>query len=341
MSPLGSLIIFFLIVLVLILVFFPKKGLLAKWKNTIRSTERVLIEDALKHLYDREYNQLICTLQSIAGNLEISSDKAAKLVERLELLDLIISKGGSLMLTPKGRSYALRVIRIHRLWEKYLSEKTGIPEIDWHDEAELKEHELTPEQADGLAASIGNPLFDPHGDPIPTSDGKIPKKQGRLLNSLQNGEAAQIIHIEDEPKAVYAQLIALNLHIGSQVIMIENTHERIKFEADGDEKVLAPIFAANVTIKLIKRDSEIQKNFISLSNLAVGEKGEVLKISKALRGQERRRLMDFGIVPGAEITVEMKSPNGDPTAYRIREAVIAFRKSQSDYIFMKKNKNGE
>jgi len=339
MNPVESLIIFVLVVVFLTVIFLPGKGLFAKWKHTIRSTERVLIEDALKHLYDREYNHMGCTLQSIAGNLGISSDKAANLVERLEKLDLINLKYGQLSLTPKGRSYALRVIRVHRLWEKYLSEKTGIPEIDWHDEAELKEHELTPEQADGLAASIGNPLFDPHGDPIPTSDGRIPQKEGNLLSSLKEGEAAQIIHVEDEPKAIYAQLLALNLRVGSQIIMIENTNERIKFESDGEEKILAPIFAANVTVKILERENVIEKNFLPLSNLKVGEKGEVLKISNALRGQERIRLLDFGIVPGAEIAVEMKSPSGDPTAYRIRDAVIAFRKNQSDYIFMKKNKS--
>ncbi|GBD91373.1 iron-dependent repressor IdeR [bacterium BMS3Abin04] len=336
MNPVESLIIFSLIVASLTVIFLPRKGLLAKWKHTIRSTERVLIEDALKHLYDREYNQLGCTLQSIAGNLEINSDKATNLVERLEKLGLINSKDGKLSLTPKGRSYALRVIRVHRLWEKYLSEKTGVPEIDWHDKAEWKEHELTPEQADDLAASIGNPLFDPHGDPIPTSDGRIPRKEGVPLSSLKEGNAARIIHIEDEPKAVYAQLLALDLHLGSQIIMIENTRERIKFESDGDEKVLAPIFAANVTVKLFERKTDVQKNFITLSNLKVGEKGTVLKISNALRGQERRRLMDFGIVPGAEIAVEMKSPSGDPTAYLIRDAIIAFRKNQSDHIFIKK-----
>ena len=158
-----------------------------------------------------------------------------------------------------------------------------------------------------------------------------------MLSSLKEGEAAQIIHVEDEPKAIYAQLLALNLRVGSQIIMIENTNERIKFESDGEEKILAPIFAANLTVKILERENEIEKNFLPLSNLKVGEKGEVLKISNALRGQERRRLMDFGIVPGAEITVEMKSPYGDPTAYRIRDAAIAFRKNQSDYIFMKQN----
>jgi DtxR family Mn-dependent transcriptional regulator len=63
----------------------------------------------------------------------------------------------------------LKIVRVHRLWEKYLAEETGLNEVDWHPEAELKEHEISFEEANKLAVKLNNPLFDPHGDPIQLS----------------------------------------------------------------------------------------------------------------------------------------------------------------------------
>ena len=86
-------------------------------------------------------------------------------------MGLLISHHETLQLSSEGRSYALRIIRIHRLWEKYLADETGVDEREWHHSAEEFEHKLTPTDADALAAQIGNPVFDPHGDPIPSTDG--------------------------------------------------------------------------------------------------------------------------------------------------------------------------
>jgi DtxR family Mn-dependent transcriptional regulator len=70
----------------------------------------------------------------------------------------------------------------------------------------------------------------------------------------------------------------------------------------------------------------------ALTNLSIGEKGQVLALSPRIRGTERRRLMDLGILPGTVIEVEMVSPGGDPTAYRVRDALIALRGAQAEMI---------
>jgi len=333
-DPLTSLIVGFIIILFLTWVYLPGKGLLARWKRSKKNTHRVLIEDSLKHLYNCEYNGINCTLNSVAGNLSISADEAAKVVKKLEELELITSHESGISLTPEGRAYALRIIRTHRLWEKYLADETSVGEEDWHIAAEEVEHYITPAQANVLAAQIGNPVFDPHGDPIPSAKGDLPVKKGNALNTLKAGEFARIIHIEDEPNAIYSQLVAAGLYPGMQVKMIESSKDRIKFLANGEEVVLAPLFAKNVTIVPIKDETTVTGKFKSLSSLSVGDKGIVLGISKRCRGQQRRRLMDLGIVPGTEIEAEMKSIGGDPVAYRIRGASIALRKNQADKIYL-------
>lgn len=333
-DPVVTLLIGTGIILLGIVSFFPEKGLVARMKRGKTISKKVLIEDALKHLYNCEYNSVSCTLDSVAGKLSISEDEAAELITKLEDMGLLISHHETLQLSSEGRSYALRIIRIHRLWEKYLADETGIEEREWHHSAEEFEHKLTPTDADALAAQIGNPVFDPHGDPIPSTDGKLPDKKGSPLTDLQFGEFANIIHIEDEPDAIYKQLVAEGLYPGMQVRMMESDKERIRFTANGEESVLAPLFAKNITVAPIKIEKIVEGKFKNLSSLKIGEKGTVLGISKALRGQQRRRLMDLGIVPGTVVIAEMKGAFGDPTAYKIKGASIALRKKLAERIYL-------
>ncbi len=340
MTPLTALLSGLLVTVLAGWMFWPKNGLFARWRRANFSTKRVLLEDALKHLYDCEYKSLPAGLNSIAGNLNISGDQAAKLVARLESMGLIKSSTTQINLTDVGRSYALRVIRVHRVWERYLADETSIGEMDWHAHADEKEHVMTIEEANALAASIGNPVFDPHGDPIPTATGQIPEHTGVLLTDLKEGQFARIIHLEDEPQTIYAQLIALGLFPGMLIRMNNKTNEKINFIASGEEKILAPIFANNVTVEIIpEREDILEKNLNRLTEIAIGEQAEVVRISAACRGQQRRRLMDFGIVPGTIIEPDLRSAGGDPTAYRILGTTIALRKDHANFIIVRKTSN--
>ncbi len=335
-DPYIALIIALSVIGVIVLLLYPRKGIFARASRARMNSDRVLIEDALKHIYDCEYRSIDCSLDSIAGNVSISGDRAAKLVTRLASMGLVASLRDGIQLTAEGRSYALRVIRIHRIWERYLADETGVRETDWHTEAEVQEHLMTPDEADKLAASIGNPLTDPHGDPIPTIGGILPRRKGIPLSELGKGVFARIIHIEDEPEAIYRQLVAQDLHMGMQVRIIDATQDRLIFEADGNECILAPLFAANILVRQIRDTEEIRKDFIPLSSIGIDEIAEIITISRKIRGQQRRRLMDLGIVPGTRVTAVMTSAGKDPTAYRIRGALIAIRKKQADGIFIKK-----
>ncbi|MCF8261408.1 MAG: metal-dependent transcriptional regulator [Melioribacteraceae bacterium] len=333
-DPILALMIGSAILVIFTFLFFPSKGFYFRWKKSKNISEKVLIEDALKYIYDCEYKNINCTVQSIAGNLEISSNNALDVVKSLQSHKLITSSERLINLTEHGRSYALKVIRIHRLWEKYLADETGVNPADWHDEAESKEHELTEERANELAVQMGNPIKDPHGDPIPNRKGEIPQFEDLHLNSLKANEIATITHIEDEPSSAYSQILALGLNPGMQIKVIQVSSEKIVFEAEGDEKVLAPVFASNISIRKIRKDEKIQENFRNLLSLSKNEKARVIGISRSCRGLQRRRLMDLGIVPGARVSIAIKSPSGNPTAYNIRGASIALRNDQASQIFI-------
>lgn len=333
MEPLTALLALALIVLAGALIFWPKSGLYARWSRARTLDERVLIEDALKHLYGPRLHQRKPTLQSLAGAAGISPDRAAQLVERLSELELVELHNGDIRLTPEGETYALNVLRAHRLWERYLAEKTGFDESEWHERADLREHSLSEDDLAALASELGHPRHDPHGDPIPTAQGDLVYHGGKPLNGMAPHKPMQIVHLEDEPEAVYAQLMAEGLYPGMRLQLLEVSPTRIRFWADGREHVLAPIAAANVSVRPLPEAESIDESPLRhLDSLKPGETAAVVRLSSRLRGVERRRLLDLGILPGAKITAEMASPSGDPVAYRIRGALIALRRQQARLI---------
>lgn len=336
MDPLVSLLIGILVLLIVVGVFYPDYGLYYIIKRFNKDNAKENIEDALKHLYDCEHKGVDCSIDSLAGNLHLRQNDVMDLAAKMGKMGLIIISANKLNLTQEGRVYALRMIRIHRLWEKYLADFTSVKETEWHQIAEEKEHQISNEEANKLAAQLGNPLLDPHGDPIPTELGEIPKHEGVTLNLIEEGLFVRIKHIEDEPKEVFAQLTAQGLFPGMQLYVLENNSNKIKFEAEGEDCILAPILASNILVEKIIEKENIQQNFETLTSLKEDECAEIIGISRAVRGQQRRRLLDFGIVPGSKVRAVLKSLSGDPTGYEVRGAIIALRKEQSNLIYIKK-----
>jgi DtxR family Mn-dependent transcriptional regulator len=300
-----------------------------------RRSERVLFEDALKHIYKCEKEGQPLTLQNLAGQIAVSVDQAAALISELQRKGLLTFSEGQLHLTPEGQDYALHVIRAHRLWERYLADRTGVAETEWHGRAEQLEHRLTPEQADVLSAELGHPTHDPHGDPVPTPAGSLRSIPGLPLMMLEAGQRARITHIEDEPESVYAQLVDKQIHPGMEFELLERTDDEFRIEIEGGQKTVSAVAAANITTTPLAGESEIDfSTTCRLSDLRAGEKATVVAISRASRGIERRRFMDLGILPGTTIFAELTGPGGDPVAYRIREALIALRREQANHIFV-------
>ncbi len=332
-DPLISLLVAALLAIVGVWIFRPEQGAFWRWQRARSMTERVLREDALKHIHQYEIHDRRATVKSLAGALNTSGDAVAELLEQLEASELIRVEGENFHLTPAGRDYALQIIRAHRLWERYLADATGFEEEEWHGQAEQYEHMLSPAETSQLSARLGNPTHDPHGDPIPTAEGEMVYGQRVALPDLAVDTPARIAHLEDEPEAVFAQLVAEGLHVGMIVRMVEASSRRIRFWAGGDEHTLAPLIAANVGVEPLPDEVREEEPLgETLTSLTSGESGQVVSISPRIRGAERRRLMDLGILPGTVIEAEISSPSGDPTGYRVRGAVIALRSAQADQI---------
>ena len=314
----------------LALLLWPGRGFLRRWRRLEGLRERILLEDGLKHLYDCEYHRRTASVASLAGALEVPRSRAAAVLIRLESLGLVSTLEHGMALTRDGREEALRMVRIHRLWERYLAERTGVSRSRWHEEAERREHHLSVEETERLSQEMGHPAYDPHGDPIPTAEGEVPPPQTVPLPALEEGELARIEHVEDEPQEVYRQLTEAGLYPGTRVQLVGIGEEEVQLVADGRTHSLPPVVAGNVFVHPV--DGEMPGPYDSLDDLARGERARVVRISPACRGLERRRLLDLGLLPGTEVLVEMVSPTGDPVAYQVRGATVALRRRQAGQI---------
>lgn len=335
-QPLINLIVGLILLLFLVLLFLPKFGLISFIRKSQIDSRKILLEDALKFFFESQQENLPVSKNSLKKYLKLKDESLDRLMQQLKNMNLINIHGEQSSLTEDGNSYALRVIRTHRIWEKYLAEETSIKEHDWHSEAETKEHLLTDNELEIINQKIGNPLYDPHGDPIPLKDGTLPPFTGNTLLQLKLNDIAKVIHLEDEPKEIFKKIIALNISVGSIIKLINLEDDKIGIELNGSKILLTKDIAKNITVK--KVDASINENaeLIRLTDLKKGERATVVSISKSCRGQQRRRLLDFGIVPGSKISTEIESLGKDPRGYKVRGTIVALRNKTANQILIKK-----
>ena len=157
------------------------------------------VEDYAKAIYALESRSgEAVTTNALAERVGVTPASASGMVKHLDELGLVTHapyKG--VRLTPDGVAVALEVLRHHRLLELYLAESLGVPWDRVHDEAEVLEHVLSEELEELIAAKLGNPTRDPHGDPIPTRDGRIEERATVSLEALGEGDRGTFVRISD------------------------------------------------------------------------------------------------------------------------------------------------
>ena len=309
-------------------VLFPRSGLRARWRHAQQQRGRILIEDALKYVHAAELTGSLATPESLAGRVGLRVARTLELVAEMEAAGLIRTTGAGLALTSSGQEIAVRVIRAHRLLERYLADELKMPLEALHAAADRREHTLTVEETAELEARLGYPSHDPHGDPIPQRDGSLATVGGRVaLTEQPVGQPAVIVHLEDEPPELFRQIAATGFEPGSRVEVLERSAKQIIVWDGERECLLTPVAAGNIFVAPLPQPAAPP---IRLTALGPGTRGHVV----ALRctGLTRRRLLDLGVTPGTVIEHALTSPLGEPTAYRVRGALIALRAEQANQI---------
>ena len=155
------------------------------------------VEDYAKAIYALEAQGEVTTT-ALAERMRVTPASASGMVRKLCELGLVAHEPyKGVRLTTAGTQLALEVIRHHRLLELYLAQDLGVPWDRVHDEAEVLEHVLSEELEALIAAKLGNPTHDPHGDPIPTADLQLAEQPTERLSDLEPGARGTFVRISD------------------------------------------------------------------------------------------------------------------------------------------------
>lgn len=298
-----------------------------------RLPQLIEMEDALKEIYNIQQGEASVEAGTLAEALGISVETAKG------LMGVLVASGWAegdvsvgIRLTMQGRERAQELIRAHRLWERYLVDREGMPLEVIHAEANIREHEMTPDEVAKLDADLGHPAWDPHGDIIPDAGCRVPPPAGSPLTDCMPGDRLRILHVEDEPPALFAQLVAMGFGPGVEVEVVEHQPRYLTVRVAGSPLTLATAAAERI------HAVPVPVLPVPLGELPVGVRARVVEVKGG--GKHQRRMLDMGLVPGAEVTVLRKAPLGDPTEYRVKGTAVALRRSDADTILVEEITNG-
>jgi DtxR family Mn-dependent transcriptional regulator len=194
--------------------------------NLVVVTEKrhsAAVEDYAKAIYSLSARGSgAVTNNALAERLDVTPGSASAMVKRLTELGLVshVPYHGC-ALTPAGKRVALEVLRHHRLIELFLTEALSVPWDRVHDEAEVLEHVLSEELEELIAAKLGHPAHDPHGDPIPTRELMIDEGTSQALQALEAGERGVFVRVSDSDPAMLAYLAEREISLGMALEVLD------------------------------------------------------------------------------------------------------------------------
>ena len=210
--------------------------------DTVSSSEMVLAlsavtQDYLKVIWTcQEWEPVTVTTKMLAEKLSVSASTASETVRKLVDLGLVSHEPyGAICLTETGCAAALLMVRRHRLLETFLVRELGYGWDEVHDEAEVLEHAVSERFVARLDHKLECPSRDPHGDPIPSSDGSILRSQAALLADLDAGARGSIVRIADsDPEMLrYFESVGIGLDRVVTVVARRDFAGTIEISVDG------------------------------------------------------------------------------------------------------------
>jgi DtxR family Mn-dependent transcriptional regulator len=181
------------------------------------------IEDYTKAIYalGRRGDGTVAT-NALAERLGVTPASVSAMLKKLAdrgLAEHVPYRG--VALTADGERVALEVLRHHRLLELYLAEHLGVPWDRVHDEAEALEHVLSEYLEQRIAAKLGHPTHDPHGDPIPDAALRIDEGETRALDALVAGDRGRFVRVSDSDPEMLRYLAARGVRIGAELEVVD------------------------------------------------------------------------------------------------------------------------
>ncbi len=218
-----------------------------------------VIEDYLKSIYELTRASERATTNQIAARMEVTPASVTNMIQKLAetnppLLDY--RKHHGVQLTPEGERVALEIIRHHRLLEMFLHETLGYSWDEVHEEADRLEHVISEEMEERIAISLGNPLHDPHGDPIPSRDLQMPQSTAVTLSQLRPFQKAQVKRVSDSDPDLLRFLSERGIEPAAQLEILDyspfDNNLQVQVIGEVEPVVLGAVITSQVFVDLIE-----------------------------------------------------------------------------------------
>lgn len=223
-----------------------------KYKMTSLTEENYL--KAIYNLIQSSDNK--ASTNEIAKKMQTKASSVTDMLKRLNEKKLVdYEKYKTVKITGKGKAIAISIIRKHRLWEYFLVENLNFGWDEVHDIAEQLEHIESIELTNKLDEFLGFPQYDPHGDPIPNSNGEFPNRENEKLIDVAEGKKVIIMGVKDHSTSFLNYLSAMEIELGTQLI-VKTKHQFdqsiIAINSNNQTITLSQKVASNLYIKTTK-----------------------------------------------------------------------------------------
>lgn len=216
----------------------------------LSSTEENYLKALLKLTFESESNE--AGTNELAGLLVLKPATVNDMLKKLKEKQLVeYEKYGKITLSPKGKKNALDIIRKHRLWETFLYEKFKFTWDEVHEVAEQLEHIQSVKLIDKLDEFLGYPEFDPHGEPIPDSEGEIKQSFTNNLAEVSIGDSCIMVSVKDNSSSFLQYVDKVGLAINSQIRVVSKQEydALMVIEVNGKTSTVSQKFAENIYVE--------------------------------------------------------------------------------------------
>lgn len=220
-----------------------------------------VIEDYLKTIYDLTSSNGRASTNQIAERMGVTPASVTNMIQKLAATDpplLDYRKHRGVKLTTMGEEVALEIIRHHRLLEMFLHQTLGYSWDEVHDEADRLEHVISEELEERIAISLGNPLHDPHGDPIPTRDLRMPESNEETLSQVRPTQKVIVKRVRDtDPELLrYLSEMGIQPEAHLKVVNYSPFDNNLSVEIGGTKEpvVLGLMVTSQVYVELVENN---------------------------------------------------------------------------------------
>ena len=212
------------------------------------------VQNFLKSIYMLQQGSDRVSTNAMAEVLSISAPSVTDMAQRLEEAGLVdYQKYRGVTLTKSGEEEALKILRRHRLVELYLVEELGYALHEVHDEADNLEHAVSDRFIEAIAERLGHPDVDPHGDPIPSADGTIRRRDLKSLNDWPLNTPAHVSRIHSRNDEMLQHIVGRGLLLDALVEVIERDpfEGPLTLRVNGDQQVVGHNVAACILVEAL------------------------------------------------------------------------------------------